>query len=130
MGGELTVEPRPDGGVPLRCIDLAACAAEGQPLASLAGRRLLVVMPDGAEPAVVARSLTHAGADARVVATVNAAAALAGAAAAAALPYDVVLVDRRIAAEPEAALLRLREAAGVPARLRHADRGGGTQWRR
>ena len=70
-------------------------------------------MPDGAEPAVVAAGLGHAGAELRVVATLNAAAALAGAAAAAALPYDVVLVDQRLASHPETALLRLREAAGA-----------------
>jgi CheY-like chemotaxis protein len=69
-------------------------------------------MPDGAEPAVVAGDMTRAGAEVRVVATLNAAAALAGAAAAAALPYDAVLVDQRIAGPPETALQRLREAAG------------------
>jgi CheY-like chemotaxis protein len=52
-----------------------------------------------------------------VVATINAGAALLGAAAAANLPYDAVLVDRRLATEPEAVLALLRNAAGtrVPA---------------
>jgi CheY-like chemotaxis protein len=69
-------------------------------------------MPDGAEARVVARDLTVAGAEVRVVAGLNAAAALVGAAAAAALPYHAVLVDRRIEADPAAAHSRLGEAAG------------------
>ena len=70
-------------------------------------------MPDGAEPAVILQSLTLAGAEPRLVTTVNAASALAGAAEAAALPYDAILLDRRSAADPEGALLRLREAAAA-----------------
>jgi signal transduction histidine kinase/CheY-like chemotaxis protein len=113
MGGTLSVAPRPGGGALFRfVIDLDLCAGGDNLLPTLAGRRVLVVMPDGAEPAVVARDMTRAGAEVRVVATLNAAAALAGAAAAAALPYDAALIDQRIAGPPEAALQRLREAAG------------------
>ena len=63
-------------------------------------------MPDGAEPPPSRQTLADAGVEARIVGTVNEGAALAGAAAAAALPYDAVLVDRRPLAEPAAALGR------------------------
>lgn len=113
MGGELTVGPRPGGGSVFQFVlDLGACITGGRPHRTLAGRRLLIVMPDGAEAAAAAAALTSAGAEVRAVATLNAAAALVGAASAAALLYDAVLVDWRIAAEPSAALHRLREAAG------------------
>jgi CheY-like chemotaxis protein len=61
--------------------------------------------------------LDAADAVARVVATVNAGAALLGAAAAANLAYDAVLVDHRLATESETVLALLRDAAGtrVPA---------------
>ena len=68
MGGDLTVEPacRWRLGVPL-CTRPRIISVEAPLLPSLAGRRVLVVMPDGAEPAVVAGGLTPAGAEARVV---------------------------------------------------------------
>jgi CheY-like chemotaxis protein len=69
-------------------------------------------MPDGAEAPVLAKALADARADARHVATLHAAAALAGAAAAAGLPYDVVLLDGRLAADGDP-VVRLREASGV-----------------
>lgn len=113
MGGALDVSPRPGGGALFRfALDLDVSASEVTPLPSLNGRRVLVIMPDGAEPEVIAGDLRHAGAEARVVTTLNAAAALAGAATAAALPYHAVLVDARIAGQPAAALHRVREAAG------------------
>ncbi|MCC6793283.1 MAG: hypothetical protein IT336_16480, partial [Thermomicrobiales bacterium] len=87
MGGVLAVEPRPGGGSIFRfALDLDGAAGTVEPLPPLAGRRLLVVMPDGAEAAALARDLARAAVEARVVATLPAAAALAGAAAAAALP--------------------------------------------
>ncbi len=115
MGGVLTVEPRPGGGSVFRFdLDLDGAAGAAHPLPTLAGRRLLVVMPDGAEAAAVARDLARAGAEARVVATLHAAAALAGAAAAAALPYDTALVDQRSVPEVATAVDALREGAGTP----------------
>ena len=106
MGGDLTVSPRSGGGSVFHfALQLRTISAEAPLLRSLARRRILVVMPDGAEPAVIVDGLTRVGAEPRVVTTIDAAAALAGAAAAAALPYDAILVDRRSAAEPEAALL-------------------------
>ncbi len=114
MGGDLTVWPRHGGGSVFGfSLDLRTASIDVPLPRSLAGRRILVVMPDGAESAVIVRDLTLAGAEPRRVATVNAAAALAGAAAAAALPYDAILVDRRSAADPEGTLLRLREAAAA-----------------
>ncbi len=113
MGGELAVSPRPDGGSVFRfTIDLRLADAGLRQMPDLAGRRLLVVMPEGAEPGVVAGALAAAGAEVRLAANLNAAAALAGAAAAASLAYDGILIDRRSAADPAAALRALREAAG------------------
>ncbi len=115
MGGELTLETRPGGGSTFRfSLDLPVLRDRGgEAPIELAGRRFLLVMPDGAEPAVLAGALAAAAADRRVVATVNEAAALSGAAAAASLAYDAVLIDRRAAADAGAALARIREAAGV-----------------
>jgi len=114
MGGELTLLTRPGAGSTFRFVlDLPVVRErEAEAAAELAGRRFLLVMPAGAEPPALASALRQSGADVRAVATVNEAAALAGAAAAAALPYDAVLLDRRAADDAGAALLRLREAAG------------------
>ena len=114
MGGDLRVSPRRGGGSVFGfALDLRTVAIDAPAPPSLAGRRILVVMPDGAESAGIVQDLTLAGAAPRRVATINAASALAAAAAAAALPYDAILVDRRIVADPEGALLRLREAAAA-----------------
>ena len=113
MGSDLTVAPRPGGGSVFRfALDLPVEAKERPVLPRLDGRRILVVMPEGAEPPALVRGLQAAGAEARAVTTVNAAAGLAGAAVAAALPYDAILIDRRLASDPAIALARLREAAG------------------
>jgi PAS domain S-box-containing protein len=115
MGSDLTLEARENGGSVFRFrLDLSVEAPARPSGRSLRGRRVLVVMPEGAEPPALVHALALAGAEAREVATVNADAALAGAAAAAALPYDAVLVDRRVVSEPSAALARIREAAGRP----------------
>jgi len=115
MGGDICLAPREGGGSVFRfALDLAVAERAPPPSEpSLAGHRVLIVAPDGAEPPVLARQLGVAGATARVVATVNEAAALAGAATAASLAYDVVLIDRRTTSDAAAALVRLREAAGA-----------------
>lgn len=114
MGGVLVVEPHPGGGSVFRfTVDSEVAAGAAPDLSALAGLRLIAIMPDGAEAPVVGKMLGAAAADARVVATVNAGAALLGAAAAANLPYDAVLVDRRLAAEAEPVLALLRDAAGM-----------------
>jgi PAS domain S-box-containing protein len=113
MGSDLTVTPRPGGGSDFRfALDLPVETVARPASPSLDGRRILVVMPEGAEPPALVRGLRAASAEARAVTTVNAAAGLAGAAVAAGLPYDAVLVDRRLASDPTAALARMREAAG------------------
>ncbi len=113
MGSDLTVTPRPGGGSVFRfALDLPVEAGKRPAPPRLDGRRILVVMPEGAEPPALVRGLEAAGAEARAVTTVNAAAGLAGAAVAAALPYDALLIDRRLASDPAMALTRLREAAG------------------
>jgi signal transduction histidine kinase/CheY-like chemotaxis protein len=113
MGGRLAVAAGPGGGAVFDfAIELDVPASEPLSCPSLAGRRVLAVMPDGAEAVALSECLERAGAEVRAVAAFNAAAALAGAAAAAALPYHVVLLDGRIAARPEAALAGLRAAAG------------------
>ncbi|HET7717542.1 MAG TPA: ATP-binding protein [Bauldia sp.] len=113
MGSTLTVEPRPGGGSVFRfALELCPVPFEHRPPRTLHARRILIAMPDGVEPDVVVRALALAGADPRWVDSLNAAAALAGAAAAAALSYDAVLLDRRLAADPAASLLHLRHAAG------------------
>ena len=113
MRSDLTVAPRPGGGSVFRfALDLPVEGMDRPTLPRLDGRRVLVVMPEGAEPPALVRGLQASGAEARAVTTVNAAAGLAGAAVAAALPYDAILIDRRLAPDPATVLARLREAAG------------------
>jgi signal transduction histidine kinase/DNA-binding response OmpR family regulator len=113
MGGVLTVAPAPSGGSVFRfAIEAEVVAAAITEVPPVAGLRVLVAMPDGAEAPALTRALAAAGVDARQVATLHAAAALVGAAAAAGLAYDVLLLDGRLAAGGDP-VARLREAAGL-----------------
>ena len=115
MGGVLTVAPHTPKGSVVRFAFDADASRELRFVTSpdLAGLRLLIAMPEGAEPPALAATLARAGADVRVVTTLTAAAALAGAAAAADLPYHALLLDRRLDAGSPPAPARLREAAGT-----------------
>lgn len=113
MGGVLTVAPGVSGGSVFQFAieaDVGAHAPAEAP--RIAALRVLVAMPDGAEAPVLTKALATAGADARHVGTFHAAAALAGAAAAAGLPYDVVLLDGRLVAGGDP-VAQLREASGT-----------------
>lgn len=111
MESDLTVAPRAGGGSVFRFVLDLPIEQPARPAArSLADRRILVVMPEGAEPTTLVRGLALAGAEAREVATVNAAAALVGAATAAGLPYDAILFDKRLAPDPAIELAKFREA--------------------
>ncbi len=113
MGSDVTVAPRSGGGSVFRfALELPVEAPAPGEETSLDGRRVLVVMPQGEEAPALVRGLERAGCEAREVATLNAAAALVGAAVAAGLPYDAILLDRRLAGDAAAALARLQEAAG------------------
>jgi CheY-like chemotaxis protein len=72
----------------------------------------MILGPAGPEADVIARQLAAEGAHVRHVADLVDAAALAGAARAASLPYDAVLVDARLPHGPAEILSRLRLAAG------------------
>ncbi len=121
MGSDLNVVPGPHGGsvfrftLDLKVVRGAEDTASDEPEPS--GRAILVVAPDGAEPAALARHLGDRGASVRVSSSVNEAAALVGAAAAAGQPHDVVLIDARVSPDAATALMRIRDAAGrqVPA---------------
>jgi signal transduction histidine kinase/CheY-like chemotaxis protein len=114
MGGDIAYGDRPGGGAIFRfTLDVRAAGRleQSQP-PDLGGRNLLLLAPDGAEPPVLARILAERGASVRRAATVVEGAALAGAAAAAALGYDAVIMDSRVAPDPGDALVRFRDAAG------------------
>ena len=117
MGGDIALGERPGGGAVFRfALDLPVGAA-GAPAAAqpdLAGRRILIVAPPGAEPPILADNLAGAGASVRIVASADEAAALAGAATAAAMAYHAVLLDQRVRPEAGRALRLIREAAGAP----------------
>ena len=118
MGGDIEVAARAGGGSIFRfSLDLPLAAAADYPHPDLAGRSILIVAPDGAEPPALARQLADHGAAARVAATANEAAGLIGAATAAGQPHDAVIVDARTGPSSAAALALVREAAGrrVPA---------------
>jgi PAS domain S-box-containing protein len=116
MGGDIALESWPSGGSLFSFVlDLPlAERTETRSPADLKDRRILILAPEGAEPPALARSLAQTGATARLVRTAHDAASLAGAAVAAALPYDALLVDQRAAPDPGRALSLIRAAAGVP----------------
>ncbi len=115
MGGDISLAARAGGGsVFAFTLDLGVVEPARPVARDLSGRRVLVLAVDGAEPGVLGRSLANEGAEVRVVASVNEAAALVGAAAAALLPYHAALIDRRIAVDIAAVLGNIRAAAGSP----------------
>src|SRR5581483_2182587 len=115
MGSDISVAPGPSGGsVFAFTLELPAASAPARTAGDLAGRRVLLLALNGPEAEVTATQLTAAGAEVRFVANANEAAALAGAATAAGLPYDAVLVDRRVGGDAAAILARLRQGAGQP----------------
>ncbi len=118
MGSDIVLAPGPRGGSIFRfALDLPVVAGAVAATEELAGRRILILAPAGAEPPVLAALLAEAGATARAVEGVHEAAALAAAAVAAALPYDAVLVDQRAVANAGTALARIREGAELPAAI-------------
>ncbi|HVZ14249.1 MAG TPA: ATP-binding protein [Bauldia sp.] len=117
MGGDVTVTPRRAGGS-IFSFTLALTPKAAAPQRPDLGRRRYIVLgPAGAELPALAAHLGEAGADVRVVASVNDAAALVGAAAAARERHDGVFIDARVMQGAAAALAAIREAAGgeVPA---------------
>jgi signal transduction histidine kinase/CheY-like chemotaxis protein len=118
MGGDVTLAPRAGGGsVFTFTLDLPIADASSAAMPDLGGRRVLILAPDGAEPASLAHHLADAGADARIVRSWHEAAGLIGAATAAGEIHDAVLIDARAAPAAATALNFIREAAGhaVPA---------------
>jgi PAS domain S-box-containing protein len=114
MGGDVTLAPRTGGGAVFSfTLALVPNAAASPPVANLRGRSFLILAPSGAEPAALARHLSDAGASVRIAATLNEAAGVLGAAAAAGEPHEAVFVDARVAQGAGPALGRLREAAGA-----------------
>jgi signal transduction histidine kinase len=113
MGGDIAVAARPGGGsvfsfaLDLPVVEEAAAAEE------LRDRSLIMLGPAGPEADAIVRQLAAEGAHVRHVEDPVEAAALAGAAQAASLPYDAVLVDARLPQESAAILARLRVAAGM-----------------
>ncbi len=118
MGSDIELTARPGGGALFRfALELPVRAGPEKPAIRLSGRRLLILSPPGAEPPAIATALQRAEADARWVSSPHEAAALVGAATAAELPYDAILVDSRSAPDVVAGLAHIREAAGgaIPA---------------
>jgi signal transduction histidine kinase/CheY-like chemotaxis protein len=115
LGGEIELEANEGGGSVFR-FSVVLPVASARPTPSrkqLEGQHVLVLAPDGAEAPVLKRILVEEGADVRLATTLVEAAGLAGAAAAAALPYDAVLVDARVSDDPAETLVGLRQSAGL-----------------
>ena len=115
MGSDIVLDQVPGRGAIFRfALDLKPTNDQSAAVPTeLYGRRVLVVAPDGAEPPILAQNLGDARVSARIVASANEAAALAGAAMAAATPYHAVLVDQRVAPDAGKALERIRRGAGA-----------------
>jgi signal transduction histidine kinase/CheY-like chemotaxis protein len=112
MGGDIALATRPGGGSIFSfSLDLAP-VANGAAAAALRDRSLILLGPAGPEAEVIAGQLAAEGAHVRHVADLVDAAALAGAARAASLPYDALLIDARMPLPAAEALSRLRLAAG------------------
>jgi CheY-like chemotaxis protein len=114
MGGEIAMSPRLGGGslFSFRLSLPVTGPPRAEALPDVAGRSVLVVAPDGAEPGVLAAELQRGGAETRLARTAYEASALAGAAAAAGQPYDAMLIDARLLGDSAGALAQIREAAG------------------
>jgi signal transduction histidine kinase/CheY-like chemotaxis protein len=114
MGGAIAYRPGTDGGSAFTfALELPSAGSPANDTSfDLAGRQILVVAPPGPESEVISATLARCGAAPRLAATLIEGAALAGAAAAARLAYDAVLVDSRAPPDMSAALAALREAAG------------------
>ena len=113
MGGDIAVTPRPGGGS-VFSFTLALLPKAAPPeLPALDGRSFLVAAMAEAESNVATRQLTAVGAHVRGAASLNQAAAVLGAAAAAGETYDAVFIDARVPGGAAEALALLREAAGA-----------------
>ena len=113
MGSDVTVTPRRGGGSVFSFTLALTPKAAAAPMPDLASLSYIIVAPAGAEPPALAAHLAEAGADARIAASVNEAAALVGAAAAAGERHDGVFIDARVPQGAAAALATIREAAGA-----------------
>ena len=139
MGAEIRLEPRAGGGslfhftLALPTIDgnrgTSGAVAHGWPhvpepvgarlvhAASAAEKLkdlpLLLIMPASLEADALVAALGAAGAETRLAVSLSEAVGLVGAAAAAGLPYRMVLADARIVPAARSALNRLRQANGA-----------------
>lgn len=115
MESDLSVAPREGGGSVFRFVlELPVDKPPRSAGPGMDGRRILIVMPDGAEAPVLVRAVERAGAEARHVDTLRAATALMAAATAAGLSYDAVLIGRSLICDLASAHDDLMEAAGCP----------------
>ncbi|MFO1184701.1 MAG: ATP-binding protein [Bauldia sp.] len=113
MGGDIELRARPGGGTEFRfALESAATAATAKASRPLAGRRALILAPEGAAPAILARQLAELGVEAKATDSLYRAKGAVAAAAAAGLAYDFALVDPRGTADPSRLLGELTEAAG------------------
>ena len=113
MGGDITVTPRVRGGSVFGFTLALLPKAAPPALPELAGRSFLLTAMADAEGEAAARQLGDAGAHVRAAMSLNQAAAVLGAAAAAGETYDAVLIDARVSGGAGVALALLREAAGI-----------------
>ncbi len=115
MGGDIAVAARPGGGSVFSFeLGLPPAEAAGGATPELRDKSVMILGPAGPEADAIARQLAAEGAHVRHVPDLVEAAALAGAASAAALPYDAVLVDARLPQAPAQILARLRTVVDAP----------------